>query len=187
MEVNVDFGGDAADLLEGLDGPEFVVRMHDRDEDRVVPNGLAKLVEIDQAITRDRNVRDGDALFFESLAGVKHGFVFDSRGNDVLRGSRGGDDAEDRVVVGLGAAAGKDNFLRAGVEERGHLIARGFDRGPGALAEGVDRGGVAKIGGEIGKHGLEDGGLDRGGGVVIEIDAVHGAARIRIEVREESV
>jgi hypothetical protein len=34
----------------------------------------------------------------------------------------------------------------------------------------VDRGSVAEVGGEIAQHGVEDGGIDGSGGVVIEID-----------------
>jgi len=82
---------------------------------------------------------------------------------------------EDGVVVGFGAAAGEDDFLGPSVEERGDLFAGGFDGGAGALAKGVDGGGVAKFGREIREHGVEHGGVDGGGGVVIEVDAVHTA------------
>ena len=77
------------------------------------------------------------------------------------------------MVVGFGAATGEDNFLGPGIEERCDLFASGFDGGAGALAERVNGGGVAEVGGKIGKHGVEDGGIDGGGGVVIEVDAGH--------------
>jgi hypothetical protein len=63
------------------------------------------------------------------------------------------------------------------VEERCNLVARVFDGRTGALAEGVDRGGIAKIGGVEGKHGVEDGRLDGGRSIVIKVDAVHGATK----------
>ena len=81
--------------------------------------------------------------------------------------------AENGMVVGFGAAAGEDDFLGAGVEERRDLFARCFNSGAGPLAECVDGRGVAEVGGKIGKHGVEDGGVDGGGGVVIEVDAGH--------------
>ena len=87
----------------------------------------------------------------------------------------GVDDAEDGVVVGFSAAAGEDDFLGSGADEGGDLFAGGFDGGAGALAGGVDGGGVGEIGGEIGKHGVEDLRVDGRRGVVIEVDAVHGA------------
>ena len=37
----------------------------------------------------------------------------------------------------------------------------------------VDGGGVGEVGGEIGKHGVENLGLDGRRGVVIEVDAAH--------------
>ena len=79
------------------------------------------------------------------------------------------------MVVGFGAAAGEDNFLGARTNQRGDLFAGGLDRGAGALARCVDRGGVGKFGGEVGKHGVEHLRLDRRGGVEIEVDAVHKA------------
>src|SRR5271163_1981203 len=87
----------------------------------------------------------------------------------------GAADSEDGMVVGFGAAAGEDDFLGAGADEGGDLFAGGFDGGAGTLAGGVDGGGVGEFAREIGEHGVEDGGLDGGGGVVIEVDAVHGA------------
>ena len=79
------------------------------------------------------------------------------------------------MIVGLGAAAGEDDFLRAGVEQRGDLLASGLNGGPGALAGRVDGRGVAEFRREIGEHIVEDGGIDGGGGVVIEVDTVHTA------------
>src|SRR5260370_31219425 len=98
------------------------------------------------------------------------------RGDDVWTGVRrrdgGADDAEDGVVVGLGAAAGEENLLGPGAEEGRDLFAGGLDGGAGLLTEGVDGGGVAEFAGKIGKHGVEHFWLDGGGGVVIEVDAV---------------
>ncbi len=46
VEIDVGFGGDAADFLEGLDGAELVVGVHDGDEQGLRPDGAAKFVEI---------------------------------------------------------------------------------------------------------------------------------------------
>ena len=92
--------------------------------------------------------------------------------------------AENGVVVGLGAATGEDNLLWASIEERGDLFTGGFDGGAGALSEGVDGRGIAELRGEIGEHGIEDGGVDGGGGVVIEVDVLHGSGIFRIEGME---
>ncbi len=77
------------------------------------------------------------------------------------------------MVVGFGAAAGEDDFLRAGTDEGGDLFARHFYACASLLAEGVDGGGVSEFPGEIREHGVKHFRLDGGGGVEIEIDAVH--------------
>src|SRR5271154_1795357 len=91
------------------------------------------------------------------------------------------DHPENRVIVGFCAAAGEDDFLGLCADQCGDLFAGGFDGGACALAWGMDGGGVSKVGGEVGKHGVEDFGVDGGGGVVIDIDAVHGAASMILE------
>jgi len=93
-------------------------------------------------------------------------------------------DSEDGMVVGFGAAAGEDDFRGTRADEGGDLFAGGFDGGACALAGRVDRGGVGEIGGEIGEHGVEDLGIDGRRGVVIEVDAVHGAI-LRIQRKRE--
>ncbi len=119
-------------------------------------------------------------FFFLRLAGVKDGFVFDGRGDDVLADFAGEHSQDwlchnpkDGVIVGFGAAAGEDDFLGAGADEGGDLFASCFHRRAGTLAGSVDGGSVCKFRGEIGKHSVEDFRLDGGGGVEIEIDAVH--------------
>ncbi len=132
-----------------------------------------------------RQIGDARAFFFESLASVEDGFVLDGGGDDVRRRigmARRGDRQEclshnpkDGVIVGFGAAAGEDDFLRAGTDEGGDLFARRFHRRASLLAEGVDGGGVPEFPGEIRQHGVKHFRLDGGGGVEIEIDAVHKA------------
>lgn len=83
------------------------------------------------------------------------------------------------MIIGFGAAAGEDDFLGLGADERGDLFARGFDGGARLLPGRVDGGSVGETGGEIGEHAVEHGGVDGSGGVVIEIDA-HGSVLVRM-------
>src|SRR5215510_11281519 len=83
------------------------------------------------------------------------------------------------MVIRLGASAGEDNFLRTRANQRRDLFAGGFNSGASALAGGVDGGGVAEIGGEIGKHRVEHRRFDGCGGVVVEVDS-HGPPTDRI-------
>src|SRR5581483_4285611 len=186
VKVDIVLRRDAADFLERLDGAEFVVGVHDGNEAGVRANGFANRFGIDEAIAIHRQVGDTDAspanVFFGAtcrggfnrLAGVEDGFVFEVGGDDVLGGTGSiADDAEDGVIVRFGAAAGEDDFLGTRVEKSGDLFASGFHGGPGALADGVDRRGVAEFRRKIGQHRVEDLGIDGGGGVMVEVDAVH--------------
>ena len=175
VEIDVALRGEFSDLRERLNGAEFVVGVHDGDKSGVRTNRFFDLVDGDDAIAADGEIGDSNAFFFEGLASVQNGFVFNIGGNDVLGGScSGANDAEDGVIVRFGTAAGEDNFLGAGAEERGDLIAGSFDGGASTLADGVDGGGIAELRGEIGKHRVENGWFDGCGGVEIEVDAIHG-------------
>src|SRR5690348_3847855 len=111
-------------------------------------------------------VRDKPAAF-SSFDGTR--LVVYRPSDECIHGSKNG------VIVGFSAAAGKDDFLRLGADQSSDLFAGGFDCCASALAGGVDGRGVGELGGEIGKHGVENLGVDGGRGVVIEIDAVHRA------------
>ena len=100
--------------------------------------------------------------------------MLDSAGDDVLASGIGGArQAEDGKIVGLGASAGKDNFGRGGVDERGHLPARGFQALFGALSEMVNAGRVTIHLSEARYHRLENFRCDGSGGVVIEVEMLH--------------
>src|SRR5205085_78065 len=87
-------------------------------------------------------------------------------------------ETEDREVVRLGGAAGEDDFVGEGVEERSGAFARVFEGLASATAGAVTAGGVGSHLGEMGTHRLPDGRQHRGAGVVVEIDVVH---RMRIQ------
>ena len=111
-------------------------------------------------------VRDKPATF-SSFDGTR--LVVNRPSDKCIHGSK------NSVIVGFSAAAGKDDFLRPGADQCSDLFAGGFDGGASVLAGGVDGRGVSELGGEIGKHGVENLRVDGGRGVVIEIDAVHRA------------
>ena len=97
------------------------------------------IVQIDAAVLLHRQIGDFVAVFFQALAGVEHSLVLDGLGDDVialfavhLR------DALDHQVVGFGGAAGEDDFLRRGADQRGDLLARrfhGFFAGPAEASD----------------------------------------------------
>ena len=100
--------------------------------------------------------------------------MFDLAGDDVLGGTRCiANDTENGVIVGFGASAGEDDFLRSRAEERGDLFAGCFHGSAGTLAGRVDRCSVPEVPREIGDHSVEHLRFNGSGGVVIEVDARH--------------
>ena len=78
------FLGDFADFLDGLENADFVVRLHDRDENRLGRDRATEIIEIDQTVGCDGKVGNLETGFFQALAGVEHGLVFGRLGDDVV-------------------------------------------------------------------------------------------------------
>jgi hypothetical protein len=83
-----------------LQNTNFIVGVHDADQDRLVGNGALEHLHIDSTVAHDREVGNAAALLFQVLAGIENRFVFRSRGDDVVAffGIHLGD-ALDREVV----------------------------------------------------------------------------------------
>ncbi len=47
MEDNLLLLGDLADFLNGLDGADFVVAVHDGHQDGIIPDGISHITGID--------------------------------------------------------------------------------------------------------------------------------------------
>ena len=135
------FGGDFADLLDGLNDAGFVVGHHDADEFRVRLERAVNVEGIDDAAGGDGQERDLDAALLRLVGGVQNSVVLDGGGDEVVARAQ---DAEDGGVVALGAAGGEDDFGGPAVEERGNLFAGALDGGAGMLAVLVDRGSIAE-------------------------------------------
>ncbi len=84
MEVDIRIGGDAADFFDGLNGAEFIIRVHHADENCFRTERSANFIGIDYASARDGNVGDFDSLLFERLAGMEDRMMFERRRGDVL-------------------------------------------------------------------------------------------------------
>ncbi len=147
MEHDVAFAAELADGGDVLDDADFVVDVHDADEDGVVSQRGFEFVQVDQAVGFGVKVGDFVTFAFQLAAGVEHGFVFGFAGDDVfavllVEVRR----AFDREVVGFGGAGGKDDFTRVGADQVGDVPARLFDRGFGGPAKRVTaRGRVAVV------------------------------------------
>ena len=167
---------DAADLVDRLERAEFVVGVHHGDQHGVRPQRAADIVRVHNAIAADRHAGDFDASPFERLAGVQHRMMLDGRGDDVARLRAGAlsTHAKNGGVIGLGAAAGEDDFARTRADQCGDRFARTLDGSARALAEGMDRVGIAEFAAEkYGSIAARTAGSHGRGGVMVEVSAMH--------------
>ena len=172
VEENAVLAADFADFGDGLEHADFVVGVHDGDENRLIGDRFPQHVEIDQAVALHRQIGDPIAVLFELLAGIENGFVLGGGGDDVVAffGIHLGH-ALDGEVVRFGGAAGEDDFARRGADQIGNLLARFIHRLLGHPAELViAAGGIAEVLREIGQHRLEDAGVHLRGRVIVEIN-----------------
>src|SRR6266403_2402690 len=97
VEIDVPLLGDASYLIEGLDGAELVVGVHDGDQHSFRPYSSLQFVEIDLGFTICREESNAHRVLFQCLTRVQHRFVFDGGGNDVGKriGISGGGDGQE--------------------------------------------------------------------------------------------
>ena len=73
--------------------------------------GVAQAVEVEQAVGLDGQQGEAEAFLLEAGEGVEHGLVLGDDGDEVVALALGGaGGALEGEVVGLGGAAGKDDF-----------------------------------------------------------------------------
>src|SRR6202044_2188643 len=101
-----------ADGLDGLDDADFVVGVHDRDQDGLVgafgDDGALEVFEVDEAVGENREIRYAEAGFLKALAGVEGSLVLGDLGDDVVAAllvHLG--DTLDGEVGGFGGAGGE--------------------------------------------------------------------------------
>ena len=172
VEEHALLAGHLAEFRDGLQGPDLVVREHDRDEDRLVRDRLAELLCGNTAEFVRRQVGDVETLPLEPLGGIQRRLVLGADRDDVialllveLAGPLEGQ------VDALGSAGGEDDLFLVPADQGGDLLARPIHGLLGLPSERVAaRGGVAELSGEIRHHRLQDPRIERGGGVVVHVD-----------------
>ena len=119
MEPDFVFAAQRADLLDGLNGADFVVGVHDGDKPGVRANRRFDILYADNAVFVNGNICDLKALLFKGGAAVKHRMVLKRGGDDVLFAAlcHGCGSALDCPVVGFRAAGGEINLVRLCAED----------------------------------------------------------------------
>ena len=117
MEVHAGFFRDGADFLDRLNRSNLIVGVHDRNQNRVGPDGAPHVAGIDNAVARNRQPRNLPTLLLEILTRVKNGMVFDPGTNDVpaLGFLRLGN-AANRKIIRFRAATDEEHLRRACVQ-----------------------------------------------------------------------
>src|SRR5205823_2749163 len=146
--------GNLADFRDGIDDANFVVGIHDGDQDRGRLDSRFQIVQADPPVLLHRQIGDLETMLFEVLAGIKHGFVLDGLRDDVVALlAEHFRDALDHQIVRLGRAAGKNNLFRGGVNQRSDLLTPVFYGFFASPAEGMIAAcGIAEFIGEIRQH-----------------------------------
>lgn len=83
----VDDTARAAHFADGRDvlyHADFVVDVHDGDQNGVITHRRFELFQIDNAVALWRQIGDFEPFTLQLTAGVQHGFVFGFAGDDVL-------------------------------------------------------------------------------------------------------
>ena len=124
---------DLGDPGDRLDRAHFVVREHDRDEDRAVRDGRLELVRIHPAVAIDRQLDDLEAELLEVAQRVADRVMLDGRRDDPMpAGLAGPGGALQREVARLGPAGREDDLAGLAAEVRRELLMGAIERRAGA-------------------------------------------------------
>ena len=143
-----------ANLRDGQDRADLVVGVHDGHQTSVLPDGLRHLLGGDGACGTHVQQRHLKALFFQLLQCVQHRVVLEGGGDDVILALSLADPRrrDDGLVVGLAAAGGERDLLKAAPETVRYPPPCVRQRLRGLLAHGVQAGGISVKLLEIGRH-----------------------------------
>ena len=166
------FTTEGADFDDWLEGADFVVRGHDGNEHSVRAEGAFEIFNGDAAFTVHGQTGDGEAfVFFQIIEAMQNRMVLDGRGDEVFAlGFEQTGDSENGQVIGLGAAAGEDDFAGLGTQKFSGAVPGIVEQGTGFAANVMDGRGIAPDFVQKRQHGRAYAWVERRGGVVIEIN-----------------
>ena len=188
MEGYSSRGTNGGQLLDWLQHSGLVVAEHDADQAGLWTKQCGEFFDLDDAFVGDSQSVEIKRLLFERLSRSDDGRMLD-RGDDQMgRSLRAGvldrltesvRQAENRQVVRLGSAAGENDQigLRAvevGAQQPANSLAGLFQHLPSSPSSSMLAGRIRIAGGMTPRHRITHLGQNRRGGIVIEINVVHG-------------
>ena len=159
-----------------LDRADLVVGVHHADDRGVVCERLPQCIGGDNARLVDLEERRAGPALAQGFDRVEDRLVLDVTGHEVMTSAapeRLGDAADGEIVT-LGPAAGEDDFGRVGADQGCHGAPGLVDSRFRLLSEVVDARRVAPLVAQRRAHPVGDRRGERGRGVVIQVDALHG-------------
>ena len=139
VEQNAVLLADGADFRNRLDRADFVVRIHDRHQGRVLADRRFQFLRPYESISVDVQIGDGKALFFQRCAGMKHRMMLKFGCDDVLLPLFGKlmGNPFDRPVVRFASARCKKDLVGFGVQAGRDVCAGQFQVLFGLPAHGI--------------------------------------------------
>ena len=173
MELRTVRVGDRGEFSDRLHCADLVVRMHDRHEDGLVRDRRLEVGRVDDTATVDWQQSGRPPTLGEGLEGRQYRLVFYRAGNQMatLGWCQGLGHATNGKVVRFGPTAGEDDFLGTCPDQRGDRGAGVIDVRFGRLPKSMDARGVAEVVAKDPADRLDDLGMHRGRGVMIDVDA----------------
>ena len=144
VEEDLLFAADRADLPDGLDRADLIIREHDGHETGIFPDGSRDLLRKDDPVFMDVQEGDVEAFFSQLFQRVQHCVMFKGSGDDVHlpllfpKGCCG----EDRLIVGLASAGGENDLLRLCSDHCRDRFSGLFQRFLCFLSMAVETGGI---------------------------------------------
>ena len=183
MHQDAPRAGDADDLADRLDRPHLVVGMHDAHQDGSFRDGVFESLHVDDPLRIDGHIGDIESFGGQVLADLRHGGMFEGRGNDVISpAAMRPCSTLDGMVVRFRPAAREEDLGGSASEQSRHLSAGLLDALAGLNTVFVAARGVAEMLPDVGEHGRGNLGADGRSGVVIQVDGFHRNHGFRVQV-----
>ena len=114
---------DLSNLLQWLCRADFIIDMDDGADKCVRPDGLLQDLQVDETLSRDRQVSHLEPFIFEFSAGVEHALMIDLSGDNVaLFITVEACETLQAEIVRFSCATSEDDLLAGGTDEVSNML-----------------------------------------------------------------
>src|ERR1051325_8935836 len=164
---------DAGHAGNRIDCAHLVICVHHRDKARLRPDRSAEIFQLYTARSIDIQIGHFEPGLFKPRAGLEDRMMLGFVRDDVVPAPchQGPARALEREIIRLCSAADKEDLARLRPDQASERIAALVERRPRFPPEMMNRRGVSETAAKKRFHCLEDSGIERSGGGMIEIDS----------------